>query len=197
MSEARPHHRAEKFDKALAKQKVDPAIRERILAGAYGVGNKDRMAQREWYVRAMRETDGQIDPDTLKKAREACACCVGGKRGALARDIRKQYDTLEARVEALGRESYIVGHSAELVAPDTIRVQFGVVKEGARCPCLPVTDEPMPVSHCQCCGGHIKQHAQMATGAKLDCAVESTILSSCGTKPCVFTLRVIEDCGLR
>jgi hypothetical protein len=60
------------------------------------------------------------------------------------------------------------------------------------CVCLRKAKEPISITYCYCCGGHIKHHLQIALGCKLECQVRSSALSSGGKKPCSFLFRIME-----
>ena len=61
-----------------------------------------------------------------------------------------------------------------------------------RYPCLPEAVEPLPITYCYCCGGHVKHHLGIALGRELAVEVRSSILSSGGKKPCRFLLGFAE-----
>ena len=63
-------------------------------------------------------------------------------------------------------------------------------QEHYRCVCLPKAREPLPVTYCYCCEGHVKHHLQAALGRKLAGVVRSSALSSGGAKPCTFLFTI-------
>ncbi len=173
---------------ALQRMNVDAPEAEAILAGGEAVDPRDAMAVRQWMQSAMERMEARLPQQRWQPLREMCACCTGGKRHTLARAIYQDHDSLEARVEALSRTPYIVGHSARLTEDGRVIVAFAGEGEEHGCPCLPVTEQAMPVSYCYCCAGHIKRHVQTALGRKLGVRAISTALSTAGKKGCVFEL---------
>jgi hypothetical protein len=136
--------------------------------------------------------DQLLEPETCHAVREACACCLGGKRRTLSRAIAREHATLEERIHAANETHFVFGHSVTQQEDGTIRVQFppdGL--DEYRCPCLKAR-EPISITYCYCCGGHVKHHLQIALRRKLDVEVISTSLSSGGTRPCVFDLTIVE-----
>lgn len=125
--------------------------------------------------------------------REACACCLGGKRLQLSKAIARNHATLEERICAANETSYVFGHSVTQRDDGTIRVQFfpdGLASY--RCPCMPKATEPMSITYCYCCGGHAKHHLQIALGRRLEVEAIHTALSSGGKLPCTFAFTIVE-----
>lgn len=124
--------------------------------------------------------------------REGCACCLGGWRLKISTSIAKEIESLEERVKAANEANYV--GRVTMMENGEIRVSF--YPEGLdhyRCVCLPQAKEPLPITYCYCCGGHVKHHLQIALGRELECTVLSSALSSGGKKPCVFSFRIIKE----
>jgi hypothetical protein len=173
---------------------IAPDISAQILQGGEDIHQstspKDKAA---WMGAAMRRMDELLDEPTRHELRESCACCLGGKREKLVKEIAKNYTTLEERIRAANDCRFVFGHSVTLQEDGRVLVAFG--PEGAptyRCPCLPQAAEPLPITYCYCCGGHVKHHLQIALGRKLACAVRSTILSSGGKTTCSFLFSFVD-----
>ena len=142
----------------------------------------------------MYRMDSLLDKDTRHAVREACACCLGGKRQDLVKAIAKKGGTLEERIQAANEARMVFGHSVSLQEDGRILVCFS--PEGLanyRCVCLPQAKEPLPITYCYCCGGHVKHHLQIATGRSLELTVKSSSLSSGGRRPCTFLFTVKEN----
>jgi len=147
----------------------------------------------EWMKGAMSRMDKLLDSQTRHSIREGCACCLGGRRLKIAREIVRQNETLEARIRAANEAKYLFGNSVTLQEDGQILVRFA--PEGLPqydCVCLRKAKEPISVTYCYCCGGHAKHHLQIALGCELECKVRSSALSSGGRKPCTFLFRMIE-----
>jgi hypothetical protein len=61
-----------------------------------------------------------------------------------------------------------------------------------RCVCLPKATDPVSITYCYCCGGHVKHHLQTALGRKLQMKVRSSALASGGKRPCTFLLSILD-----
>lgn len=182
-----------KLAKALADNEVDPAVTERILAGGESVRKTDKPEKKaRWMIEAMDRMDSLLDVSTRRAVREACACCLGGKRFEISRDIGRNCKTLEEAIKACDEAKYVFGHSVKLEQDGTVIVSFEAEgKECYGCVCLPKR-APGPVSetYCYCCGGHIKSHLQRALNRKLSCTVVHTALSTGGKTPCTFSFAI-------
>jgi hypothetical protein len=145
-----------------------------------------------WMGDAMRRMDRLLDERTRRAVREACACCLGGKRQEISRGIGKRGGALADRIEAANKAKLVFGHSVELMPDGKVKVSFSPEgMPGYRCPCLPKAAEPLPITYCYCCGGHVKHHLQNVLGSKVECEVLSSALSSGGKKPCTFLLELV------
>jgi hypothetical protein len=184
------YHRITVLGESLRRAGIDPAIIDQIMAGGEAIRQSTPPEKKAGWLRgAMLRMDDLLDYDTRRAVRESCACCLGGKRLELMKAVARQYATLEERVRAANDAKLVCGHSVALQDDGSILVHF--MPEGRasyRCPCLPQAAEPLPITYCMCCGGHIKHHLQVALGRRLVCRVRSSALSSGGTKPCTFAL---------
>jgi len=185
--------RIAKLARSLEKHGVNPEVSAGILEGGEAIGGR---AKKEviaaWMRDAMDRMDRLLEPEMRHAVREACACCLGGKRLKLSKAIAKEHTTLEERISAAAETHYVFGHSVTRQEDGTIRVQFAPDGlESYRCPCLPHTPEPFAITYCYCCGGHVKHHLQIALGRALHVEVVSSVLSSGGKRPCVFDLTIV------
>ena len=140
---------------------------------------------------AMHRMNRLLDKETRYAVREACACCLGGKRLRMVKEVSREYEKLEDRVRAANEAKLVFGHSVTLQEDGRVLVCFS--PEGLpayRCVCLPQAKEPLSITYCYCCGGHVKHHLQIALGRTLACTVRSSALSSGGKKPCTFIFSV-------
>ncbi len=168
------------------------------IASAKGIPDTDKPGLGAWFMEHLPELEKASTPDRFRTIMENCACCKGGERARLARLIRDTHDTPEARLDALSRERIIIGCSLRRVNERVFRVQFDIDgREFYPCPCLRYgpgqQKEPMPISYCVCCGGHIKGHCETALGVKLKETVVSSALNSCGREPCVIELEMLDE----
>ncbi len=146
----------------------------------------------EWLRNAMIRMDQVLDPETRHTIRQACACCLGGKRLDISKAIAKKGGTLEERIAAANEARLVFGHSVTLEENGQIIVRFAPDDADQRCSCLPMPTERMPVTYCYCCAGHVKHHLQIALGRELKVQVRSSVLSSGGAKPCSFRFTLLQ-----
>lgn len=171
---------------------VAPELCEQIMAGGESIVKSTPPAQKaDWMRAAMRRMDVLLDRDTRHAVREACACCLGGKRLEESKAIARRFATLEERIAAANATPFVFGHSVCRQEDGSILVSFqpaGLPEY--RCVCLPHAKEPISITYCYCCGGHARHHLQLALGCELQLKVRSSALSSGGKRECsfVFTL---------
>ncbi len=179
----------------LAEAGVDPEITDRILAGCESIRKTDKPEKKAEHMRVvMDRMDDLLDAQTRHAVREACACCLGGKRIEISKGIAKAHDTLEKRIKAANEAKFVFGHSVTLQQDGRILVMFAPEGlESYRCVCLRHPKKLMSITYCYCCGGHAKHHLQTALGRKLSCAVRSSALASGGKEPCTFLFSIQED----
>lgn len=167
-----------------------------IMQDGSTVKTTSKKQVQEWMAGAMSRMEEKIPKQQLKEMRETSACCLAGERGKLSKMIHDSYQTMDERFEALSKERKVVGGKAWKESEGIYFISFWDKKPeaGYRCSCLgyqPKT-QPMSRTYCMCCGGHIKHHFEVALGVKAECECVSSPLSSCGEKPCLFCLKVLE-----
>jgi len=186
------YHRIERLAEQLKVANVAPAIINDIMDGGDKVLRKTPPAKKaDWLRGAMLKMNNLLDVKTRKAVREGCACCLGGKRLKISQTVFKENNTLEERVKAVSA-SRVVGN-VTLQSNGEILALFDMQKEPPyRCYCLGQAKEPLPITYCFCCGGHVKHHLQVALGKNLDCTTRSSALSSGGKFPCAFSFKILE-----
>lgn len=177
-----------KLAEKLAEAGIDEKLTARIMKDGESITASTRQeGKADWMREAMRRMDNLLPEDERHAVRESCACCLGGRRLALSRSIARNNETVAARVKAANETPFVFGHSVKRLANGNIRVSF--FPEGQtefKCVCLRKATEPISITYCYCCGGHVKHHLQIALGEALACRVVSSALSSGGKKPCLF-----------
>lgn len=180
--------RIAKLAESLEKAHIAPETMAEILSGGEAIRQSTSPeVKAEWFNGAMQRMNRLLDRETRCSVREGCACCLGGKRLKLSKEIARQHATLEERVAAANETRFVFGHSVTLQEDGRVLVSFapdGLAHYG--CVCLPNAKEPLPVTYCYCCEGHVKHHLQIALGRNLSGVVRSSALSSGGAKPCTF-----------
>jgi len=189
--------RIAKLAESLRQAAITPEIIARIMEGGEAIGRDSKPQEKaEWMRQAMLRMDSLLDVETRRAVREACACCLGGKRAQLAEGIAKAGGSLAERIHVANETKYVFGHSVTLQDDGTVLVAFAPEgQERYGCPCLPKAREPLSVTYCYCCGGHVKHHLQAALGRKLSVKVLSSVLSSGGKQPCTFEFTLAEGGG--
>lgn len=187
-----PYGRIVKLGESLGEAQVDPELIAEIMEGAEAIGQGTNPVRKaDWMRAAMNRMDELLEPELRHAVREACACCLGGKRHEMVKAIDRQGGTLLERVEAANSAKFVFGHSVTLEEDGRVLVRFAPDdSQNNRCVCLPQAREPISVTYCYCCGGHIKHHLQVALGRRLEVTVRSSSLSSGGKKPCSFLFTI-------
>ena len=183
-----------KLSKSLEKAGIARGLITQIMKGGEAIRKSATPQEKaDWLKNAMLRMDELLDEDTRRAVREACACCLGGKRLAISKAIAKKNGTLEDRIEAANQAKYIFPNGVTMRKDGRIRVSFapeGLSAYG--CSCFSGKAKgPLPITYCYCCGGHVKHHLQIALGRKLECQVLSSALSSGGKKPCTFIFTLL------
>jgi len=187
------YHRIRRLREGLAKAKVAPELQAAIMEGGDAVGDDSPPGERaQWMGGAMERMDALLDYDTRRLVRESCSCCLGGKRRDAMRAVAKAGGSIEERLAGVERARIVVP-VARLEDDGRILVRYG--PEGPAsfdCPCLKQAPEPISLTYCQCCGGHVRRHLETALERKLSCEVVSSILNSGGQEMCTFRLTLVD-----
>jgi hypothetical protein len=182
--------------RSLENAGIAQEIIDQVMAGGEAIKKTTTPEKKaDWMRDAMQRMNLLLDKDTRHAVREACACCLGGKREKLSKEIAKNYTSLAERIKAANETRFVFGHSVTLQEDGRILVRFAADDAPGphRCVCLPQAKEPLPITYCYCCGGHIKHHLQNATGCSLDLTVRSSALSSGGKKTCSFLFTIKDN----
>jgi len=180
----------------LERANVAPETRERIMEGGEDIAKAAHPAKKaRWMSAAMLKMDALLDEPLRRDIREGCACCLGGKRLQLSKQIAKAGGTLDERIAAANATPFVFGHSVKREDGNVVVAFSPDGQPSYRCVCLPHADGAVSPTYCMCCGGHIKHHLQIALGRKVECRVRHTALTSAGTRPCVFEYTLLDDGG--
>jgi hypothetical protein len=186
--------RIAKLAESLEKAGIAQEIIDQVMEGGDTMLKGTNPAKKaDWMRGAMLRMNKLLDRDTRHAVREACACCLGGKRQKLVQEIARKYDSLEDRIRAANEARLVFGHSVTLEEDGKILIRFS--PDGLpeyRCVCLAQAREPLPITYCYCCGGHVKHHLQIATGRSLKVTVRSSALSTGGKKPCTVLFDIVD-----
>ena len=173
--------------------KINPEIIDRIMEGGENIRVKTSFEDKaDWFRVAMNKMDELLDIENRKAIREGCACHLGGNKARTCNKIVQEYKSLEERINAVSAKYFICGRvtlkgNGEIIAcPEPEDRYYG------QCVCLPKSREPISITYCYCCQGHIKHHLQTALGYQLEGGVIASPLSSGGKYPCTYSFRVKE-----
>jgi len=184
------YHRIKELAQRLKEAGIDRRTIDQIMEGGEDIRRSTKPEKKaEWMRGAMIGMNRLLDRQTRNRVREACACCLGGRRLKISRAIAQENETLQNRIKAANEASYV--GSVSMGENGEILVRFA--PEGLdryRCVCLPRAQKALPITYCYCCGGHVKHHLQIALGRSLDCTVLSSALSSGGRRPCTFRFTI-------
>ncbi len=170
---------------------IEQNIIDRIMEGGEEIGAKPAPEiKADWFRGAMKKMDKLIDIETRKVIREGCACCLGGQKEKACKKIVQEYESVEERIKAVSAKKYICGAVVLKENGEIITCAEPDNKYYGKCVCLPGAKEPISITYCYCCGGHIKHHLQTALGCELDGTVVASPLSSGGKHPCTFSFRI-------
>ena len=186
------YHRIEVLATQLGKAGIKREITDKIMEGGKEILRKTSPEKKaDWMRGAMLRMNKLLPMTTRKAVREGCACCLGGKRLKTSKTIASENATLEERIKAANAANYV--GSITLQPDGEIVARFDLQKQPPyRCYCLPKAQQPLPITYCFCCGGHVKHHLQIALGRELDCTTISSALSSGWQKPCTFGFKIRE-----
>jgi len=186
------YHRIGKLAEQLEQAEIDQEKIDRIMVGGEDILRKTSPERKvNWLREAMIRMDNFLDGKTRITVREGCACCLGGWRLKTSKRIVQENESLEERIQAASEANYI----GNVTVMENGEIQVRFFPEGLdhyRCVCLPQAKEPLPITYCYCCGGHVKHHLQTALGRDLNCMVLSSALSSGGKESCIFSFRIKE-----
>jgi hypothetical protein len=176
----------------LEAANINRDIIDQIMDSGENMKHGKSVLKADWFREAMNKMDKLIAFETRKAIRENCACHVGGPPAKFCSEIAAKNKTLETRVKAANDAHHIFGFNVRMENEDIIVQCQPDGLEKYRCVCLPQANKPFPDTYCYCCGGNLKFNLQLAVGHKLDCTLRSSILTSEGKKPCIFSYKVIE-----
>ena len=182
-------HRVQALRRALAGEGVATEVAAAIMEGGSAVGQRSSPeVKSRWIAEAMRRMDALMDEEARRRVREACSCCLGGKRRDAMLAVAKEGGTMEERLAAVERAG-VVAPIARRQPDGRILVRFG--PEGRAtfdCPCIKQAEERISLTYCQCCAGHVRRHLETPLERKLVGEVLTSILNSGGEEGCSFRL---------
>jgi len=187
----------DRLDQSLVKNGIDADVRKKIMkSGELIKGTSKPEVLADWCFNAMTKIDELLDEKTKQAVREDCACCLGGKREKLCKQMAKQFATAEERIKAINDTHFVFGHEIKITGKGKYEVKFFDDAASEKiCSCsgrrLNVLNKKWSKTWCYCCGGYVKRHLETVLGKQVNVKVISTVLSSMGRKNCHFELKEI------
>ncbi|MDD4663939.1 MAG: DUF6144 family protein [Caldisericia bacterium] len=184
-----PFGRIEVLYRELLNHKIDPSVIDQIMDGGEKVDRNTSLTKKaEWIKQAMDKMDKLIEKDLRYKVREKCACCTGGLRLKAMKKIAASGASTEDRIKEINR-IHMFGLSTE---PEGTKIHVTFGEPGSKCVCTPKgSKEPVSITWCYCCKGHVHKLLEVALEQKLTGKV---ICSSCsGGENCQFEFEIIKS----
>jgi hypothetical protein len=104
-----PYGKIQKLSDSLDNNGVGADLRSEIMRDGEKIKQTDKNEKKAaWFHDAMTRMEAKLDPATRYKIREGCACCLGGKRHEICKEINKTYTTKKERIEAADMSSIIL-----------------------------------------------------------------------------------------
>jgi len=188
-----PYGRIQKLSESLKQNGVNGERYDFIMKDGECIKQTFKNSEKsKWFIHAMKRMEATLDKKTREKIREGCACCLGGKRHKICKEIYNTCTTTNERIKAANEAKLVFGNGVREIKDGTYEVTFFKEEDERKvCPCLKDLDEAMPITYCYCCGGHVKYHLQTVLGKNLKLHVISSVLSSQGKQNCRFELTEI------
>ena len=182
------------LNKSMVKNGIDDGIIQKIMGSGDLIKPKSRSEEKaEWCFNAMNKMDELLDENTRKKVREDCACCLGGKRHKVCKEINEKYSTPQERIKAISETYPVFGYEIKITGKGKYEVSFfNNTNPEFKCVCqagsLYELNKKWSKTWCYCCGGHVKHHLETLLGKKVNVKIISSSLTSKGRKNCHFEL---------
>jgi len=177
----------DKLSDSLENAKIDKEICRKILQDWDRLSRKPKPAERAvWMKKVIDRMDSLLEEEIRFKIREDCACCVssGTKRIKTMKKLIKENPDLESFVIAV-QDSGFLGALVEL-KENSIYATFGV----GHCVCTGINaaKEPVSITYCHCCKGHVIKLLEAAFKKPL----RGEVLTSCisGSDDCRFAIHL-------
>lgn len=177
----------DKLADSLESAKIDKEICRTILQGWDRLPQKPKPEERAaWMKKVIERMDNLLEEEIRFKIREDCACCISNssKRIKTMKKLISENPDLESFVSAV-KASGFLGAKVEL-KKKTIYATFGV----GHCVCTGInaTKEPVSITFCHCCKGHVMKLLEAAFKKPLRGEVFTSCIS--GSDDCRFAIHL-------
>lgn len=174
----------------LRKHGIAPSMIRTIMVGGEKIRKSTNpRSKAEWMKQAMQKIDRLLDKKTRYKVREDCTCSTKGKRLKTMKEIARNNPDADGIINAI-HKTHIFGHKVERIGNE-VMVTFFPEQEGKyQCVCLRHAQDPISVTYCHCCKGHVLKLMEVAMSRSLTADVISTVLSTNGARTCKFAIHL-------
>ena len=160
---------------------VPPATSKLIMAGCERLRSGATPEQKaKWYRGAIQKMDKLLDKATKIRVREMCACSLTPfrlKPMARLRKANSDFDDFLAAVQ----KSRLMGAEVKRTGKE-VRIRFGT--SSCVCHAIRASKEPVSITYCYCCKGHLMGLLPAAFGEPVRMDVVETHIS--GGNDCRF-----------
>ncbi len=166
---------------ALEEAGVPAKTRGRIMAGSERLrtGAKPEL-KADWYRGAIERMDSLLERMTRIRVREMCACSLTPFRLKPMQRLRDANPKLDDFLVAV-QKSRLMGAEVKRRG-NKVRIRFGT--QWCVCHAIRASKEPVSITYCHCCKGHLMGLLQAAFGEPVKMDVVETHIS--GGKDCRF-----------
>ena len=166
---------------SLGEAGVPPATSRLIMAGCERMRTGATPEQKAtWYRGAIQQMDKLLDKRTRIRAREMCACSLTPFRLQPMKRLHDANPNLDDFLAAV-QKSRLMG--AEVKRRGN-KVHIGFGTQWCVCHAIRASKEPVSVTYCHCCKGHLMGLLQAAFGEPVRMDIIETHIS--GGKDCRF-----------
>jgi len=166
---------------SLSDAGVPPETSRLIMAGCERLRSGATPEQKAtWYRGATKRMDELLDEGTRIRAREMCACSLTPFRLKPMERLRKANPKLDDFLAAV-QKSRLMGAEVKR-RRNKVHIRFGT--QWCVCHAIRASKEPVSVTYCHCCKGHLMGLLQAAFGEPVKMDIIETHIS--GGKDCRF-----------
>jgi hypothetical protein len=166
---------------ALDETGVSAKTRGRIMAGSERIRTGAKPEQKaDWYRGAVERMDRLLDRQTRIRVRERCACSLTPFRLKPMKRMHDANPKLDVFLAAV-QKSGLMGTEVKRRG-NKVHIRFGT--SWCVCHAIRASKEPVSITYCHCCKGHLMGLLEAAFGEPVKMDVIETHIS--GGKDCRF-----------
>lgn len=166
---------------SLRQAGVSSEASRQILAGCERLRSGAKPEQKaEWYRGAIQQMDKLLDETTRIRVPEKCACSLTPFRLKPMARLRRAHPNLDVLLAAV-QKSRLMGADVKRRG-SKVHIRFGT--SSCVCHAIRASKEPVSITYCHCCKGHLMGLLEAAFGEPVRMDVIETHIS--GGKDCRF-----------